>query len=86
MIRTTLVAPPRSEEAQTPQEWGDVKDVRHTFGFRETFTYGLYRRGKIKAASIPGEGRTRGKRIFSFASIREFIAKNEEKPATEEAS
>jgi hypothetical protein len=73
-----LVDPPRRprriEDQPTPQEWGDVKDVRRIFGLRETFTYSLWRQGKIQGSLIPGSGRARGKRIFSFASIRQFIA------------
>ena len=56
------------------QEYGDVRDVRRVFGFTETFTYNLWYKGKIHGVLIPGRGRKRGKRIFSFASIRAHIA------------
>jgi hypothetical protein len=61
------------------QETGGVQDVRRTFGFTETFTYNLWYKGKIKSALIPGRGKKRGKRIFDFASIREYIAECQQK-------
>lgn len=63
------------------QEHGDVRDVRRTFGFTETFTYNLWYKGKIKSALIPGRGKKRGKRIFDFASIREYVARCQQKGA-----
>jgi hypothetical protein len=55
-------------------EYGDSRDVQRVFGLRETHTYYLLRTGKIAGISVPGTGKTRGKRLFSFDSIRKFLA------------
>jgi hypothetical protein len=78
-MTTILSEPPReitslSEEVLL-REYGDVRDVRLTFGLRETFTYQLWSKGKIKGVLVPAPtGGKRGKRLFSFASIRKFLA------------
>jgi hypothetical protein len=64
-------------------EWGDIRDVRARFGFRETFLYWLWRNGKIRGVLIPRAKGKRGKRLFSYASIRsylEFCAEQEPLP------
>jgi hypothetical protein len=53
--------------------------VRRTFGFRESFTYHLFKTGQIKSVLIPGTGkrgtgkRGTGKRLFDFNSIRKLL-------------
>jgi hypothetical protein len=73
----TLYKRPRIRPARP--EWGDARDVQRTFGIKETLCYHLLRNKKIKGALIPGTGRSGGKRLFDFASIREFIASQEGK-------
>jgi hypothetical protein len=67
----------RPRIASTAPEFGDCTDVRRVFGFRESFTYHLFKSGQIKSVLIPGTGKKggTGKRLFSFASIRQLIAK-----------
>lgn len=74
--------PPRVEE--TIPEFGDVRDVQRTFGLRETLTYGLWREGKIKGVLIRSQGKVRGKRLFSYASIRAFLNSLEDTKEEEE--
>ena len=64
-------------------EFGDCADVRRVFGFRESFTYHLFKTGQIKGVLIPGTGKKggTGKRLFSFASIRTLIANQQAKQA-----
>jgi hypothetical protein len=63
--------PPRVEE--NIPEFGDVRDVQRVFGLRESMTYSLWKEGKIKGVLVRAEGNVRGKRLFSYASIRKFL-------------
>jgi hypothetical protein len=58
-------------------EWGDVRDAQRIFGFRETHLYHLMKAGAIKTVLIRGRGRTRGKRLINFDSIRRMLAELE---------
>ena len=71
----------RPRIASTAPEFGDCTDVRRVFGFRESFTYHLFKTGQIKSVLIPGTGKKggTGKRIFDFSSIRTLIAKQQAK-------
>jgi hypothetical protein len=74
--------PPKNEAlslgAEALPEYGDIKDVRRQFGLRETFVYQLWARGKIKGVLVPApKGGSRGKRLFSFASIRRYLTECE---------
>jgi hypothetical protein len=73
----TLYKRPRI--APNRPEYGDAKDVQRIFGIRETLCYHWFRKGKIKGILIPGTGRSGGKRLFDFQSIRNFIASQEAK-------
>jgi hypothetical protein len=69
----------RPRIAPSRPEFGDARDVQRTFGIKETLCYHWFRKGKIKGILIPGTGRSGGKRLFDFASIRKFIASQEGK-------
>ena len=56
---------------------GDVRDAQRIFGFRETHLYHLMKAGAIEAVLIRGRGRTRGKRLINFDSIRRMLAELE---------
>jgi hypothetical protein len=71
----TLYKRPRI--APVRPEYGDARDVQRVFGIKETLCYHYFRNGKIKGVLIPGTGRSGGKRLFDFASIRKFIASQE---------
>jgi hypothetical protein len=58
-------------------EWGGVRDAQRIFGFRETHFYHLMKSGRVKTVLIRGRGRTRGKRLINFDSIRRMLAELE---------
>jgi hypothetical protein len=62
---------PRIETLQP--EFGDCRDVQRIFGIKETHLYQLMREGLIKAVLVKGRGKTRGKRLFNFDSIRQLL-------------
>ena len=61
----------------TLPEYGDVRDAQRVFGFRETHLYHLMKAGAIKTVLVRGRGRTRGKRLINFDSIRQLLAELE---------
>jgi len=63
-----------SRIASPKPESGDKKDVLRHFGIRESHLYDLVKRGLVETVLIPGRGKTRGKRLFKFASIRKLLA------------
>jgi hypothetical protein len=71
----------RPRIAPTSAEYGDAKDVQRTFGIKESLCYHLWRKGLIKGVLIPGTGRSGGKRLFDFSSIRRLIAEQKKKAA-----
>lgn len=66
-----------------PQEWIDEKQVTRIFGITHTPLYTLRKRGAIRSLSLRGEGQTYGKRLFNVASIREFLAGQENRELAE---
>ena len=60
-------------------EWGDGNDVRIQFGIRGTQLYQLRISDDIKSIVIKAKGNERGKRLYSYASIRKFLASQEGK-------
>jgi hypothetical protein len=81
-MTTIFGEPPRKHNSLNQEEllreYGDIRDVRVAFGLRETFTYHLWSTGKIEGVLVPAPmGGKRGKRLFSFGSIRKFLAECE---------
>jgi hypothetical protein len=74
MGRSRMRAHPRAHP-QTQEkgvtEYGDIVAVKQTFGIRETKAYELFNQGRISAVLLRSDG-TRGRRLFSFASIRGY--------------
>ena len=71
-MRAKLRTYPHTQEA-TP-EYGDAIAVMKTFGLRETKVYKLFNAGKITGVLLRADdSSTRGKRLFSFESIREYL-------------
>ncbi len=61
--------------AATDAEYGGIRDVKRVFGFRETKIYELFNQGLIRGVLIRKDrNNPRGKRLFSFHSIRVFLA------------
>ena len=79
MNTKSFETPPQKRPRIAPvrPEWGDARDVQRVFGIKETHLYHLWKHGLVKGALVKGTGRTRGKRLFNFQSIRELLAKTE---------
>ena len=75
------LASPQTSEDQIDRhrEYGDWRAVERVFGFKRAYTYSLLQQRRIRTALIPGRGRGgRGRRLFSFASIRQMISEMED--------
>jgi hypothetical protein len=71
-MRAKLRSYSQTQEA-TP-EYGDTIAVHKAFGIRETKTYQLFNQGLIRGVLLRADdSSTRGKRLFSFESIREYL-------------
>jgi hypothetical protein len=72
----TLSEPPyRRPRIESPiPEWGDSRDVQRIFGIKESHLYQLMKEGTVKSILVKGRGRTRGKRLINFSSIRRLLA------------
>jgi hypothetical protein len=56
-------------------EYGGVRAVERVFDLHETMTYELFNQGLIRGVLLRNEKTSpRGKRLFSFQSIREYLA------------
>jgi hypothetical protein len=71
----------RPRIAAPKPEYGDARDVQRIFGIKETHLYNLWRAGQIKAVLVKGRGKTRGKRLFDYRSIRSMLASLKEATA-----
>jgi hypothetical protein len=71
-----LSAPQQKRSCITPPkpEWGDVRDTQRQFGIKETHLYQLMKEGQIKSVLVKGRGKSRGKRLINFASVRAMLA------------
>jgi hypothetical protein len=59
-------------------EWADERLITSIFGLGRTPLYNLRRAGKIRSVSTKTDGAKYGKRLFHVASIREFLAQQEQ--------
>lgn len=55
-------------------EWCDANQLRANFGINRGYAYDLDREGLIKSKNVRRRGMTRGRRLFSVESVREFLA------------
>jgi hypothetical protein len=73
---TETVAPvnatPASVAAQDP-EFLDARGVEGRFSIRRSLLYELHNGGHITSVSLRRHGQSRGKRLFSVDSIRQFL-------------
>jgi hypothetical protein len=61
--------------AGADSEYGGLRDVERVFGLRETMTYELFNGGLISGVLLRKDKTSpRGKRLFCFQSIREYLA------------
>jgi hypothetical protein len=65
-------ATPAHVAGQDP-EFLDATGVRAQFSIRRSLLWELDRDGLIKSVSLRRRGRSRGKRLFSVESIRQFL-------------
>jgi len=56
-----------------PPEWIDAKEAKRLFSLGKTTLYTLANEGKIRTSSLRERGKQRGKRLFSYDSIRQHI-------------
>ena len=54
-------------------EWIDAKTAKQIFGIGRSTLYLLADAGSIKTSSLRLRGNTRGKRLFSYDSIKKLI-------------
>ena len=54
-------------------EFLDAGGVHARFGIRRSLLYELHNGGLVMSVSLRRRGRSRGKRLFSVDSIREFL-------------
>jgi hypothetical protein len=65
-------ATPANVAGQDP-EFLDASGVQARFSIRRSSLYELHNGGHIKSVSLRRRGQSRGKRLFSVDSIREFL-------------
>jgi hypothetical protein len=54
-------------------EFTDTDGLRAMFGIKRSLAYQLLDTGDIRGVSLRRKGRTRGKRLFDVASVREYL-------------
>ena len=72
-----LTVPLIGGAARPPQhidpEFVDCKGLEAGWGIKRSLAYQLLNDGKIKSVSLRRRGQSRGKRLFSVDSIRQFL-------------
>lgn len=74
------IGPPTMATVVTTAEFADAAGVEKQFGLKRSYLYVLKDKGKIETVSLRDEGKLRGKRLFSCASIRAYLMANIERP------
>jgi hypothetical protein len=65
--------------AGSDSEYDDIRDVQRVFGLRETKVYQLFAQGLIRGILLRRDKSSpRGRRLFSFRSIREYLVSLED--------
>jgi hypothetical protein len=54
-------------------EFVDCQGLQAGWGIRRSLAYQLLADGKIRGVSLRRRGRSRGKRLFDVASVRQFL-------------
>lgn len=57
----------------TTPEWVDAREAKRLFSLGKTTLYALANDGKIRTCSLRERGKLRGKRLFSYDSIKQHI-------------
>jgi hypothetical protein len=77
-LTTDVVRATPAYVAGRDPEWLDAKGVDGCFSIKRSLLWELYTGGHIKSVSLRRRGRSRGKRLFSVDSIRQFLRKQME--------
>lgn len=88
-MENTLVAPADRKKSLTPAlasgqchtstipverpDWTDAKTITRLLGPSRSSLYDLAAKGLIRTASLRGRGKIRGRRLFSYDSVRNWI-------------
>jgi len=67
----------------TEPEWADERFITQTFGLTHTPIFNLRKARKIRSLSTKGQGQKYGKRLFNVASVRAYLAAQEERELVE---
>lgn len=60
-------------------EWMREKGITTHFGLSHMILFNLRKQGQIRTVSLRGEGKQYGARLFNVASVREYLARQEER-------
>jgi hypothetical protein len=75
--RPAITVPRIGGAVRPPQhidpEFVDCKGLEAGWGIKRSLAYQLLNDGKIKGVSLRRRGQSRGKRLFSVDSIRQFL-------------
>jgi len=75
--RPVVTVPLIGGAARPPQhidpEFVDCKGLERGWGIKRSLAYQLLNAGQIKGVSLRRRGQSRGKRLFSVDSIRQFL-------------
>lgn len=70
-------SPVQASKVNEP-EFVDVPGLFQMFAIKRSLAYALISDGKIKSVSLRRRGQTKGKRLFSVASVRDYLAEQME--------
>jgi hypothetical protein len=62
-----------SNQTLPPPEWIDAREAKRIFCLGKTTLYNLADAGRIRTSSLRERGKKRGKRLFSYESIKQVI-------------
>jgi hypothetical protein len=81
-LKTSLPAPRPKVGIKAPgPEWVRIRDVQILFGLSHTHTWQAIARGDLVSKSVVRPGCKRGVRLVMVSSIREYLARFDEKGA-----
>jgi hypothetical protein len=77
-LTTGPIHPTPAYVAGQDPEFLDARGVEGRFSIRRSLLYELHNGGYISSVSLRRRGQSRGKRLFSVDSIRQFLCKQME--------
>jgi hypothetical protein len=70
----------------TEPEWAREKQITAQFALSHMILFSLRKTGKIRTVSLRSEGAKYGARLFNVASVRDYLAKQEERDLQQEVA